>query len=61
MRMPIPLVILAAILGALLYSGEYMEAISLLFQYHTYLRPGVNDNLKVCQLTPPAPMAGQGY
>eukprot|EP00973_Karenia_brevis_P035392 4878225-Karenia_brevis.AAC.1 len=59
MRLPIPLVILAALLGALMYSGGYVEVMRLLFQYYTYLRPGVNDNVRGGQLPPPSPRAGQ--
>eukprot|EP00973_Karenia_brevis_P016619 2275962-Karenia_brevis.AAC.1 len=60
-RAPFPLLALCAVLGWLMARGQYAISMNLFFQFFTYLRPGVNDRLKVKQLVPPTPQAGQGY
>ena len=60
-RLPVPLVVLHAILGFLLHRGDTVIALMLLFQFRTYIRPGQCDLLKVKQLIPPAIHAGKAY
>ena len=60
-RLPIPKVILLAIIGSTLRRGALWCAVAFFVQFMTYLRPGVCDALKVKQLIPPQPAAGPQY
>jgi len=60
-RLPIPRVVLGAILGFLLFRRHVWTAVKLYFQYRTYLRPGVCDRLETWQLVAPLPAAGPEY
>ena len=60
-RLPLPLVALAAMIGAA-YAMRRVEAgLRWWPQFRTYLRPGVCDSLKVKQLVPPLAAAGRQY
>ena len=60
-RTPFPWLCLTAVLGVLCSGSGLVSALSLLLQFHTYLRPGVNDALLVSQLIRPAAIAGVGF
>ena len=61
MRVPFPWLALAGVLGVLLWEGDIQNAIKLLVQFRTYLRPGALDALLVRQLLPPVASAGRPY
>ena len=60
-RLPLPWIVMTAILGLLCHQGELVVAFALLLQFRTYLRPGVCDNLRVKQLIAPTSAAGLSY
>ena len=60
-RVPLPLIVMTAILGFLCRQGEIVVALMLLLQFRTYLRPGVCDHLKVKQLIATTRAAGAAY
>ena len=60
-RLPFPWIALCAVLGLLVERGRLASALHLLVAFRSYLRPGASDSLRVKQLVPPQPMAGQAY
>jgi len=60
-RLPFPWIALCAVLGFLVERGRLASALHLLVAFRSYLRPGASDQLRVKQLVPPQPMAGQAY
>ena len=61
MRLPIPELILMAIIGHCLWSRRFWSAVAFFMQFRTYLRPGAVDALRVKQLVPPTVIAGAHY
>ena len=57
-RMPLPWVLLAAIIGVLLRRGLVEHAVALLVSFVAYLRPGECDSLTSLQLVAPVAAAG---
>ena len=61
-RFPFPWVALCAVIGLIVVEGGRLaSALHLLVTFRSYLRPGASDVLRVKQLVPPQPMAGQAY
>lgn len=60
-RLPLPLVLLCVVLGWLLRRRMTAEALCLLLQFQTYLRPGEITGLRRSQLVEPRPTAGAAY
>ena len=54
-RLPMPLEVLGAMMGCLLYRGYPQLALRMFIQFVTYMRPGEISNLTVGQLIPPQP------
>ena len=59
--LPFPWIALCAVIGLLVERGRLASALHLLVAFRSYLRPGASDLLRVTQLVPPQPMAGQAY
>jgi hypothetical protein len=60
-RIPFPWLGLTAVIGYLCFKSKIPSALVLLIQFHTYLRPGICDALRVDQLVAPHPTAGIGH
>ena len=60
-RMPIPFLVLLAIIGFHLFKRNVLSALNLLVQFRSYLRPGSCDRLRVWQLQAPNHAAGGKY
>ena len=60
-RLPFPWIALCAVIGLLVERGRLASALHLLVAFRSYMRPGASDLLRVKQLVPPQPMAGQAY
>jgi len=60
-RLPFPYIALCALVGWLLHKSQIVAALNFLIQFHTYLRPGALDGLRVRQLVRPTPQAGKAY
>jgi hypothetical protein len=60
-RIPLPWLGLTAVLGYLCFNSMIPAALALLLQFHTYIRPGVCDQLQVSQLVPPHRAAGADF
>ncbi len=52
-RLPMPLEVLGAIMGVLMFRNFHQLALRLFIQFSTYMRPGECSNLQVSQLIPP--------
>ena len=60
-RLPLPLVCLAAMVGAIIYAGDLESGRRWWLQFATYMRPGEVDNLKVENIVSPLRAAGLRY
>ena len=60
-RLPLPLVLLCAMMGHMLFFRRFWTAVKVFVQFRTYMRPGICDSLKVFQLVPPSAAAGGHY
>ena len=61
MRLPLPWICVAAILGTLIASQKVEEAVAVLLSFLMYLLPSERDTLTPTQLVPPAPSGGDTY
>ena len=61
MRLPLPWICVAAILGTLIASRKVEEAVAVLLSFLMYLLPSERDTLTPTQLVPPAPSGGDTY
>lgn len=59
--LPMPWVVTCAIIGHLLPLKKVQEAMHVLINFRTYLRPGYLDAITVGQVVPPNPAAGSQY
>ena len=57
-RLPVPWVLVTAIVGHLLSRGLVEHAVAVLLSFHAYLRPGECDSLTPMQLVAPVAAAG---
>jgi hypothetical protein len=60
-RLPLPRVLLCAVIGVLLASGGRTMALALWVSFRAYLRPGECSSLTRRQLVQPVPSAGSQY
>ena len=60
-RLPLPMVVIAAMVGHACHRGALVSGFKWWIQFRTYLRPGEAEKLLVSQLIPPTPAAGEQY
>ena len=60
-RLPLPWVVVCAVIGALILRGLKMMALQVAIAFWGYLRPSESDNLLCGSLVPPTTLAGDRY